>query len=98
VGKTEQRIQTEIVKYIESIGGYVVKVMVANSNGTPDLICCIDGKFLAIEVKKDGGKVSELQKHHIKKIQVSGGEAIVAYSVDDVYAHLSNHSNISLEV
>jgi hypothetical protein len=47
--------------------------------GIPDLICCIDGKFLAIETKAPG-KLSTLtanQKRRIEEIRTAGGEAMV---------------------
>lgn len=42
------------------------------------------GKFLAIEAKRPGGKLSEEQSKFLKEIQDRGGIAMVAYSVDDV--------------
>ena len=48
-----------------------------------------DGKFLAIEVKKKGGKVSDYQIAFIKDIILNNGIAFVAYSVDDVIKTLS---------
>ena len=80
----EQKIQSDIVKYLESIGAYVVKVIKATRSGVPDIIACINGLFVAVEVKKKGGRVSSLQWHNIKRIQDKGGIAIVAYSVEDV--------------
>lgn len=80
----EQDIQRGIIKYLISIGAYVVKIVVANRAGVPDIICCVDGRLVGIEVKKKGGVVSALQKYHIKQINDAGGLALVAYSVDDV--------------
>lgn len=47
--------------------------------GIPDLIGCINGKFVAIEVKASDGKPSPLQIRTINKINNAGGYAIVAY-------------------
>lgn len=88
--KKEQTIQKEIIDYLKSIGAYYVKTMVTASNGTPDILCCIGGKFIAIEVKKDGGVVSKLQEHHIKNIKKSGGIAFVARSVNEVKTRIEN--------
>ena len=55
--------------------------MVSNKAGVPDLICCLDGKMIAIEVKKKDGVVSPLQQHNLKKIEASGGIAFVARSM-----------------
>jgi len=82
--KTEQQVQSEITKYLESKKYYVVKVVRANKSGVPDILFCKDGKFCAIEVKRKGkkSKVTELQKLHLDMINKSGGVAMVA---DDVW-------------
>jgi hypothetical protein len=51
--------------------------------GVPDLICCWDGMFLAIETKAPGKRknVTANQERVMTEIQSHGGSAIV---VDDV--------------
>jgi Holliday junction resolvase len=44
----------------------------------PDIVCCADGKFLAIECKAGTGKTTALQDREIEKIQSAKGHAIVA--------------------
>ena len=48
-----------------------------NARGIPDLIICLKGKFIAIELKNEEGKPSELQLYNIDKIKQSGGQAFV---------------------
>ena len=81
--KSERAVQKEILDYIKSLGAYSVKTMVTNSNGTPDILCCLNGKFIGIEVKKEDGVVSKIQEYHIKKIKEAGGIAFVARSLQD---------------
>ena len=45
--------------------------------GVPDLIACVNGWFVGIEVKSDVGLPSEIQKQNIKEIIESGGFAVV---------------------
>jgi len=53
--------------------------------GVSDLICCVRGIFLAIEVKREeGGKLSEYQKAFLKTVEEVGGRAIVARGLDEV--------------
>lgn len=47
--------------------------------GIPDLICCINGIFVAIELKADNGKPTEIQKLNIKNINAAGGIGIILY-------------------
>ena len=54
----------------------------ANRNtkaGIPDILACVNGKFVAIEVKASNGKPSDLQLHHCEQIRKSGGIAIISY-------------------
>lgn len=80
----ESEIQKKIIQYLNTIGAYTIKTISTNRNGCPDVICCLNGKFIALEVKADKGIVSKLQEHNIKQIKNSGGIAEVVRSVDDV--------------
>lgn len=88
----EQDIQRKIIKYLESVGAYVVKVVASNKSGTPDILACYRGIFLAVEVKRPETKtnVSELQEYNIKKIKEAGGIAIVSWDLDAVKATIEN--------
>lgn len=56
--------------------------------GVADIIGIYMGKFLAIEVKRPGGKTTEHQKAFLEQIKISGGIAFVAHSVDEVIEKL----------
>lgn len=86
----ESQIQTKIIKYLNGVGAYSIKTIVTNRNGCPDVICCLNGRFIALEVKADKGIVSQLQEHNIKLIRNSGGVAEVVRSVDDVKKVVEN--------
>ena len=47
-------------------------------SGVPDIVCCVNGRFLAIECKAGGGKLTALQVREIKNILACNGEAVVA--------------------
>jgi len=82
----EQTIQKNIIKRLEAEGGYVVKVVSATKAGVPDILACIKGKFIGIEVKtpKTKTNVSELQKYNLDKINRCGGISMVAWSVEQI--------------
>lgn len=48
-------------------------------SGIPDILCCCNGYFVAVEVKASNGKPSELQKRNIEKIYESGGIGMILY-------------------
>ena len=49
--------------------------------GIPDIILCYKGRFAAMEVKTETGRVSKLQEITIQRIQAAGGAACVVRSV-----------------
>ena len=70
---TEQRIQGKRIKELEAEGYYVIKLIKTNKNGIPDLIAVHpDGKIIFSEIKKEGGKLSELQKYRLKELEKHG--------------------------
>lgn len=46
-------------------------------SGVPDIICCFNSLFLAIECKAGKNKPTALQEKEIRKIQDAGGQAFV---------------------
>jgi len=64
--------------------------------GVPDVICCLDGRFFAFEVKTPEGMLTKLQEHTIQRIKDAGGHAFVVRSVDDVKAILWAYAGIEI--
>lgn len=58
--------------------------------GASDIFAVKNGTFIAIEVKRPGGKVSPAQAEFIEDVTKAGGIAFVAYSLEDVIEKLSN--------
>ena len=96
---TESQVQKVILQWLEmqkdltvirfnAIGiplGETGKFRPIRMKGVSDLICCVRGKFLAIEVKREkGGKLSDYQKAFLQTVEDVGGKAIVATSLDEV--------------
>ena len=81
---TEKTFQTKLIKLIEKNNGYVVKFNASaiSKIGVPDLLACINGKFVGLEVKKENGKPSEIQLWNIEQIKKSGGIAMVVKPSD----------------
>lgn len=87
----EQDIQRKIIKWLESEGYYVIKIISASKAGVPDIITCINGIFVAIEVKTPSTKsnVSELQKYNLDAILKSGGYSLVAWELEQVKEYIN---------
>lgn len=54
-----------------------MKVQQVSKSGTPDILMCLNGLFVAIELKTDKGRLSPLQEYNLNKIAESGGIALV---------------------
>lgn len=45
--------------------------------GSPDVVGCIRGRMIAVELKSEEGKATKLQLHKLKKIREAGGLSYV---------------------
>lgn len=94
----EKKVEGEIKKYLDRIGAYYEKIhggSIFQSSGIPDIIACINGRFVGIEVKRsDGGQISPLQKLKLKQIENAGGVGIEARSVREVQERLKRENII----
>lgn len=82
----ESKIQSKILEYLRKNNHYAIKVQSASKAGVPDIMACIHGRFVGIEVKNEKGVATLLQLLNIDAINNSEGNAIIARSVDDVEA------------
>lgn len=77
------KLQSKILKYLKP-RAYVVNVIAAGDNGSPDILCCYRGRFVGIEVKDAGDRVKKLQSFRKFQIERHKGYSIMAWSVEDV--------------
>jgi len=85
----ESKIQSKILKELKAAGIYAHKNITTNKKGIPDIIVCYRGKYVALEVKRPGGKPTELQLWNINEIRKSGGVAEIVYGWEDVVTVLN---------
>lgn len=73
-GTPEDKIEKSPVGWFFKVwgGGY-------QKSGIPDLIICVNGFFIAAELKGEGGKPSELQEKNIRLINQGNGIGIILY-------------------
>ena len=84
----ERDIVTEIKRYLLTLGDAVFFWKEHGGPygcaGIPDVICGYKGRFIGLECKMPGGRLTELQKRAIEKINHAGGVACRVESVEDV--------------
>ena len=75
----EAKVKQQVVKIPKSMGAYYFFPATHGygRSGVPDVICCINGRFVAIECKAGKNEPTALQLHEIKLIGISGGVAFV---------------------
>lgn len=80
----EGKVKAAVKRWLKAKGvWYFMPVQTGMGvSGIPDLLCCWQGTFIAIETKAPGkrGNVTELQKYQMEGIRRAGGVAVV---VDD---------------
>ena len=83
---SEKSFENKIKSYLKSIGAYFIKTHGDRFSkvGTPDIIACVNGKFVALEVKATTGKPSELQLYHLKQIDLAGGFGAIIVPTEGV--------------
>ena len=69
--------KVEIDKYLKQIGAYVVKptAMGFGASGTADRVCCLNGLFFVIEVKREGKEPTVIQNTRMDEVRAAGGWA-----------------------
>lgn len=77
---TEKQFENKIKSYLKNLpkcwffkvwgGGF-------QQAGIPDLIACVNGTFVAIEVKAENGKPSDLQLRNTRLINEATGLAVI---------------------
>jgi len=76
---TEKQFQNQVAVFLKTRNIYYVKIWGGGFQkaGIPDLLCCVNGRFVALELKTEKGTATVLQKYNIFQIQEAGGYARV---------------------
>jgi Holliday junction resolvase len=84
--RSEAEITKEIRVYLKIKGVWHYKQWqgLGSLHGIADIIGIYGGQYLAIEVKREGGKLSDKQYFFLQRVRKLGGLAFVARSLEDV--------------
>lgn len=93
----EKAVEDKIKEYLFQNDIYYFKVHGSKfmPAGIPDIVCCFDGSFLGIEVKRPGAKneQSPAQKIHERNIIKSGGTYLLVDSLEEVTDYIEKRRN-----
>lgn len=88
MSQPEARIVRRIQHLITSQGGRCFKIHGGDNPyqeaGIPDILACYRGRFIGLEVKAPGGKLSRLQMQVLSEIDTAGGIAAVVDNTEQV--------------
>ena len=81
---TEKQFENKIKKFLKHHDIWFTKIWGGGYQkaGIPDILACVNGYFVAIELKGTNGKPTELQKYNIRKINECNGFGIILYPKD----------------
>lgn len=94
---TEKYLENKIKKYLTSINAFWFKVHGSSFmvSGLPDIVVCLNGRFIGIEVKRPDGKgiQSDVQKVQEESIKRAGGIYILADDFEETKRRLIEYEH-----
>lgn len=81
--RLQRKIREALTKRFPDLFMYKVHGGPYQRAGVPDLIACLDGKFIGLEVKVGNNQATALQAQTLEKIRQAGGTAGVVRSVEE---------------
>jgi Holliday junction resolvase len=75
----EKKVKDKVKKMLKDVGAYSFMPATAGfgKSGVPDIVACIQGKFIGIECKAGKGKPTALQEKNLMDITNCGGYAVL---------------------
>ena len=83
--KPEKKLQDNAIAHLKALGIYYLNLYGdgMSGKGKPDLIACINGKFVAFELKVGENDLQDDQKIHRIRIRRSNGLHFSPYTLDE---------------
>ena len=84
----ESSLLKQVVSYLKSLQKAGKPLFFFKTHGDPigipDLLLCINGKFIGIELKTQTGRISKAQEYIKGKIESAGGKVFIVKTVSDL--------------
>jgi Holliday junction resolvase len=83
--KPETKLQTDAISYLKGRGIYYLNLFGDgwSGKGKPDVIACINGRFVAFELKVGENDLQDDQKIHRLRIRRSNGLHYAPYTLEE---------------
>ena len=75
----EAKVKAKIKLILKEYGVYYAMPIGTGygTSGVPDFLCCVDGRFVAVEAKAGKGTTTALQVKNLREIEAAGGITFV---------------------
>ena len=93
--KQETKFKEKVIELLKRMHTtWIVKIQQKAKRGTPDILLCVNGFTIALELK-DGGELDKLQKYNIVRIKEANGYAFECdpSNFPEIYQFLKDLSN-----
>jgi len=79
----ESKVKKEVTNYLKELGAYYFFPVTSGfgRSGVPDIVACLNGKFVGIECKAGDNQPTALQVKNLKAIRSAGGLSFCVNSV-----------------
>lgn len=98
----EKKVKDKVKKLLAEHGAYhfMPATHGYGSSGVPDIVACIQGRFIGIECKANGGKPTALQLKNLQELSSAGGIAVLVdeKGLDDLNALLTGVNKLNTSV
>ena len=82
---SEKRVEALLVSGVKQMGGVAYKFVSPGNSGVPDRIILMPGgKIYFVELKREGGQLTNLQKRQINRIQKLDCQVDVLHGLAEV--------------
>ena len=85
MAKPEKQLQDKAIRYLRERGIYYLNLYGdgMSGKGKPDIIACINGRFVAFELKVGENDLQDDQKIHRLRIRRSNGLHFSPYTIEE---------------
>ncbi len=93
--KPEKKLQDKVIRYLKRRGIYYLNLYGdgMSGKGKPDIITCINGRFVAFELKVGANDMQDDQKIHKVRIERSGGLHFSPYTLSEFISIVEDLEN-----
>lgn len=93
--KPEKKLQDNAIRYLRGKGIYYLNLFGdgMSGKGKPDIIACINGKFVAFELKVGENDLQDDQKIHRLRIRRSNGLHFSPYTLEEFISIVEELTN-----